>query len=63
VRRYWAVKGKPEKRSSSRARNGYHGSTMGGGSLGGMAGIHAQGGMIDGIVHIDQPDWWARAAT
>ena len=35
------------------------GSTMGGGSLGGMKPIHAHGGKIDGIHHIDQPDWWS----
>jgi putrescine aminotransferase len=38
--------------------NGYHGSTMGGGSLGGMKPIHAHGGKIDGIEHIGQPYWW-----
>ncbi|AWB48216.1 aspartate aminotransferase family protein [Gemmobacter aquarius] len=58
VRRYWQVKGQPEKRVIISRKNGYHGSTMGGGSLGGMAPIHAHGGMIDGIVHIDQPYWW-----
>jgi putrescine aminotransferase len=31
---------------------------MGGGSLGGMKPIHAHGGKIDGIEHIDQPYWW-----
>jgi len=40
--------------------NAYHGSTMGGASLGGMGGMHAQGGLpIPGIVHIGQPHWWA----
>lgn len=59
VRRYWQVKGMPEKRVIIARKNGYHGSTMGGGSLGGMSPIHAHGGMIDGIHHIDQPDWWS----
>ena len=60
VRRYWEVKGKPEKTVLIGRKNGYHGSTMGGGSLGGMAGIHAQGGLpIPDIVHIDQPHWYA----
>ena len=59
VRRYWQVKGMSEKRVIIARKNGYHGSTMGGGSLGGMAPIHAHGGMIDGIVHIDQPYWWS----
>jgi putrescine---pyruvate transaminase len=59
VRRYWDVKGHPGKRIIISRKNGYHGSTMGGGSLGGMTYIHAHGGMIDGIVHIGQPHWWA----
>ena len=59
VRRYWDIKGQPEKRVIIARKNGYHGSTMGGGSLGGMTPIHAHGGMIDGIVHIGQPHWWA----
>ena len=59
VRRYWEVKGKPEKNILIARKNGYHGSTMGGGSLGGMAGIHAQGGLpIPNIVHIGQPHWY-----
>ncbi len=59
VRHYWAMKGKPGKTHIISRRNGYHGSTMGGGSLGGMAGMHAQGGMpIPGIHHIDQPHWY-----
>ena len=59
VRQYWALKGQPARRTIIARRNGYHGSTMGGGSLGGMAAMHAQGGLpIPGIVHIDQPYWW-----
>ena len=57
VRRYWDIKGQPSKRVIIARHNGYHGSTMGGGSLGGMAPIHAHGGKIDGIVHIGQPHW------
>ncbi len=59
VRRYWDIKGQPEKRVIIARKNGYHGSTMGGGSLGGMTSIHAHGGMIDGIAHIGQPHWYA----
>ena len=63
VRRYWEVKGKPEKTVIISRKNAYHGSTMGGGSLGGMAGIHAQGGLpIPDIVHIGQPDWYAEGS-
>lgn len=59
VRQYWALKGQPEKNIIIARKNGYHGSTMGGGSLGGMAGIHAQGGLpIPNITHIDQPHWY-----
>ena len=58
VRRYWDIKGQPSKRVIIGRKNGYHGSTMGGGSLGGMSSIHAHGGMIDGIVHIGEPNWW-----
>ena len=60
VRRYWDIKGQPEKRIIIARKHGYHGSTMGGGSIGGMSGIHKHGGMIAGIVHIDEPNWWAQ---
>jgi putrescine aminotransferase len=59
VRRYWSIKGHPDKTVIIARRNGYHGSTMGGGSLGGMAPIHAHGGIIGDIVHIGQPHWYA----
>lgn len=59
VRHYWASMGKPDKSYVIARKNAYHGSTMGGGSLGGMSGIHAQGGLpIPGIVHIGQPYWY-----
>ncbi len=60
VRTYWAEKGKPSKKIIISRKNGYHGSTLGGASLGGMGGMHAQGGLpIPDIHHIDQPNWWA----
>ncbi|WP_397541579.1 aminotransferase [Roseovarius salis] len=60
VRTYWAQKGQPEKNIIISRRNAYHGSSMGSASLGGMAAMHAQGGLpIPGIHHINQPDWWA----
>ena len=59
VRHYWAARGKPEKTVIIARKNAYHGSTIGGASLGGMAAMHAQGGLpIADICHIDQPDWW-----
>jgi len=58
VRRYWDILGQPGRQVIISRRNGYHGSTMAGASLGGMAGMHAQGGLpIPGIEHIDQPYW------
>jgi putrescine aminotransferase len=60
VRVYWALKGKPEKTVVISRWNGYHGSTMGAASLGGMKGMHKQGGLpIPDIAHINQPDWWS----
>ena len=59
VRHYWAAKGKPEKQVIISRKNAYHGSTMGGASLGGMQPMHEQGGLpIPDIVHIDQPFWY-----
>ena len=59
VRHYWACMGKPSKRKIISRKNGYHGSSMGSASLGGMAGMHAQGGMpIPDIHHINQPHWY-----
>lgn len=60
ARQYWNLKGKPEKSVIISRWNAYHGSSVGSGSLGGMKGMHAQGGMpIPDIHHIDQPDWWS----
>ncbi len=56
VRRYWDLQGCPDRHVIIGRRNGYHGSTMAGASLGGMSYMHAQGGLpIPGIVHIGQP--------
>jgi putrescine aminotransferase len=60
VRHYWAAMGKPGKQVIISRRNAYHGSTMGGASLGGMGAMHEQGGLpIPGIVHIGQPHWYS----
>ncbi|MFU1519224.1 aspartate aminotransferase family protein [Vreelandella alkaliphila] len=59
VRRYWAIKGKPEKQWVISRENGYHGSTVAGMSLGGMAPMHDQGGpCVPEISHICQPYWF-----
>ena len=59
VRRYWDLKGKPTKKTVIGRINGYHGSTVAGASLGGMAPMHEQGDLpIPGIVHIPQPYWY-----
>ena len=56
VRTYWAIKGQPERSVFISRRNAYHGSTVAGASLGGMTGMHAQGGLpIPGIEHVMQP--------
>ncbi len=59
VRRYWDLLGQPGRSVIISRNNAYHGSTMAGASLGGMSGMHAQGGLpIPGIVHIEQPFWF-----
>lgn len=57
VRRYWDLKGQPQRHTVISRYNAYHGSTVAGAALGGMAGMHEQGGMIPGIEHIGQPNW------
>ena len=58
VRRYWQILGQPDRQVIISRNNAYHGSTMAGASLGGMAGMHAQGGLpIPNISHIEQPYW------
>src|SRR3954451_17186960 len=52
--------GQPQRKVIVSRVNAYHGSTMAAASLGGMAAMHAQGGLpIPGIVHIGQPHYWA----
>jgi putrescine aminotransferase len=60
VRTYWAEKGQPNRDVIISRWNAYHGSTIGGASLGGMKGMHGQGSLpIPGVAFIDQPHWWA----
>ena len=59
VRHYWQLRGQPTKTQFIARRNGYHGSTVGGASLGGMDWMQKQGGLpIPGVVHVAQPWWW-----
>ncbi len=59
VRRYWALKGRPDKQWVISRENAYHGSTVAGVSLGGMAPMHAQGGpLVPKIAHVRQPYWF-----
>ncbi len=59
VRRYWELQGQPERQVIISRHNAYHGSTVAGSSLGGMDGMHAQGGLpVPGIVHIGQPNYF-----
>lgn len=64
VRHYWASVGKPEKKIIIGRWNGYHGSTIGGSSLGGMKSMHEQGDLpIANVVHIEQPWYYGLAQT
>ena len=58
VRHYWTSLGHPEKQTIISRKNAYHGSTVAGASLGGMSAMHAQGGLIPGVEHINQPYWY-----
>ncbi len=58
--RYWDLMGKPDKRVVISRTNAYHGSTVAASSLGGMDYMHKQGGIIPNIVHVDQPNWFAK---
>lgn len=56
IRRYWDLAGQPSKMTIIARKNAYHGSTLGGASLGGMSAMHKQLRMpVPGIEHIEQP--------
>ena len=60
VRRFWDVVGKPDKKILIGRLNGYHGSTVGSASLGGMDFMHKMGDLpIPGIEHVAEPYWYA----
>ena len=58
VRRYWDLKGKPNKKTFISREYAYHGSTMTGMSLGGMTAMHSQGDMMPGFEHVLPPYWY-----
>ncbi len=56
VRYYWQIKGQPDRNIIIARENGYHGSTIGGVSLGGMKSMREQGGpLVPGFEHVMQP--------
>jgi putrescine---pyruvate transaminase len=63
VRYYWELEGQPQRNIIIGRRNGYHGSTLAGASLGGMKFMHAQGGLpLPGFEHIEEPYWFEYGA-
>ncbi|MFP8967503.1 aspartate aminotransferase family protein [Pokkaliibacter sp. CJK22405] len=57
--RYWQLKDQPNRRVIISRKNGYHGSTLGGASLGGFEAVHKQmGATVPDITHINQPYWY-----
>lgn len=62
VHQYWATQGKHSKKFVISRKNGYHGSTIAGGTLGGMGYMHEQmPSKVENIVHIDQPYFFGEA--
>ncbi|MFZ4689223.1 MAG: aminotransferase [Polymorphobacter sp.] len=56
ARYYWQAKGEPQRNIIIGRTNGYHGSTIGGASLGGLKAMHDQGGpWVPGFEHVIQP--------
>jgi putrescine aminotransferase len=55
VRRYWDIRGEPGRDQIIARTNAYHGTTVAGMSLGGMAHMHAQGPRLSGVHHVRQP--------
>ena len=58
VRRYWDLCKRPSKRFVISRKNGYHGSTIAGASLGGMGFMHKQFETLSYVSHVDQPYWF-----
>ena len=59
VRRYWRLRGEPERQILISRANAYHGSTCAAASLGGMKPMHDLDGLpLPGFEHIRQPYWY-----
>ncbi|KGX00331.1 aminotransferase class-III family protein [Burkholderia pseudomallei MSHR640] len=59
---YWRAQNRPQKKFVISRRNGYHGSTIAGATLGGMRYMHEQmPSKVEHIVHIDQPYYFGEA--
>jgi putrescine aminotransferase len=59
IRYYWKVMGKPYRQHIIGRKRGYHGSTWVAANLGGMVGMHEQGGeLLPGFHHVQQPYWY-----
>ncbi|HVW68564.1 MAG TPA: aminotransferase, partial [Steroidobacteraceae bacterium] len=64
VRRYWALRGLPKKRTFIARTLGYHGSTLAAVSLGGMAPMWAMDGeTLPGFEHIEHPHYYTQGGT
>ncbi|MBB5464405.1 putrescine aminotransferase [Paraburkholderia sp. CI2] len=64
VHQYWATQRQPARKFVIARKNAYHGSTIAGGTLGGMAYMHEQmPSKVENIVHIDQPYFFGEAAS
>ncbi len=64
VRHFWALEGRPAKNRIISRQWAYHGSTVAGASLGGMAGMHGQlHGAVPNIVHVMPPYAFELART
>ncbi|WP_322045906.1 aspartate aminotransferase family protein [Paraburkholderia sp. J67] len=62
VHQFWHTQGKPSKKVVISRKNAYHGSTIAGGTLGGMGYMHEQmPSKVENIVHIDQPYFYGEA--
>ncbi|MCC6640646.1 MAG: aminotransferase class III-fold pyridoxal phosphate-dependent enzyme [Deltaproteobacteria bacterium] len=55
VRHFWNLEGRPEKKILLSREYAYHGSTLAGASLGGMAGMHAMSGLLPDVSHVMPP--------